>query len=107
MCFYLVWSKELDCALDAVCAGELAAGAAQCKQGLIGGIRMHGPMQSTPEHLQNIILLISGVNACKSFCKSGKGMRFFANIVFCIELVLVLHIFYQSVNNILPMGNQH
>lgn len=77
MCFYLFWSKELDCALDAVCAGELAAGAAQGKQGLIGGIRRHFSIQSTPGHLQNIILLTSGVNSCKSFCKPGKGIRFF------------------------------
>lgn len=85
MCFYLVWSKELECALDALCAGELAARAGQCKQGLVGGIRRHGPIQSTPVHLQNIVLLTSGVNTCKSFCKSGKGMSFFANVVCCIE----------------------
>lgn len=82
MWFYLVWSTELDCALDALCAGDLAAGTGQ---GLIAGIRRPGPTQSTPAHLQNIILLSSGVNACKSFCKSGKGMRFFASIVCYIE----------------------
>lgn len=80
MCFFLVWSQELDCAVDALCAGELAAGAGQGKQGLIGGIRRHGPVQSTPAHLQNLVLLTLGVSACKSFCKSGKGMRFFANM---------------------------
>lgn len=44
MRFYLVWSKELDCALDALCAGELAARAGRRKQGLRGGIGRHGPI---------------------------------------------------------------
>lgn len=36
-CFYLVWRKELACALDALYGGELAARVGQCKQGHCGG----------------------------------------------------------------------
>lgn len=65
MCLYLVWSNGEDCALDALCSGELCVDTMMA----LGGT---APPKAGQSLLQSAVMLASRVNVCKIFCKAGK-----------------------------------